>query len=110
MYFQFYLDDLEIEEPQGFADIVLNMKRDDTWHGIFFEASTSELSFYGAAAGYLKDKKKNEGLMSDVTFKALQACGIYDELETIFEGKLDFGKYSESCGNSCLVKIPVEQT
>lgn len=109
MYFEFYLDDLEIEEPQGFADIVLNMKRDDTWHGIFFEASTSELAFYGVAAEYLKDKKATQGLKSDVTFKALQACGIYDELETILEGKLDFGKYTESCGNTCLVKIPVEQ-
>lgn len=110
MYFQFYLDDLEIEEPQGFADIVLNMKRDDNWHGIFFEASTSELAFYGSAAAYLKDKKISQGLKSDVTFKALQACGIYDEPEIIFEGKLDFGKYTETCGNSCLVKIPVEQT
>lgn len=109
MYFEFYLDDLEIEEPQGFADIVLNMKRDDTWHGIFFEASTSELTFYGVAATYLKDKKETQRLKSDVTFKALQACGIYEELETIFEGKLDFGKYVESCGNACLVKIPVEQ-
>jgi hypothetical protein len=109
MYFEFYLDDLEIEEPQGFADIILNMKRDDNWHGIFFEASTSELAFYGIAANYLKDKKATQGLKSDVTFKALQACGIYNELETIFEGKLDFGKYTESCGNTCLVKIPVEQ-
>ena len=109
MYFIFYLDDLEIEEPQGFADIVLNMKRDDIWHGIFFEASTSDLAFYGAAAAYLKDKKETQGLKSDVTFKALQACGIYDEPETILEGKLDFGKYTESCGNTCLVKIPVEQ-
>src|ERR1051325_10735652 len=109
MYFQFYLDDLEIDEPQGFADIVLNMKRDDNWHGIFFEASTSELAFYGAGAAYLMDKKKNQGLKSDVTFKALQACGIYDELEVIFEGKLDFGKYTESCGGACLVKIPIEQ-
>lgn len=110
MYFQFYLDDLEIDEPQGFADIVLNMKRDDNWHGIFFEASTSELSFYGAAADYLKNKKNTQGLKSDVTFKALQACGIYELLETIIEGKLDFGKYTESCGDTCLVKIPVEQT
>lgn len=110
MYFEFYLDDLEIEEPQGFADIALNMKRDDNWHGIFFEASTSELAFYGVAAGYLKDKKQTEGLKSDVTFKALQACGIYDELETIFEGKLDFGKCIESCGNTCMVRMPVEQT
>jgi hypothetical protein len=110
MYFVFYLDDIEIEEPQGFADIVLNMKRDDNWHGVFFEASTSELAFYGIAAAYLKNKKEAEGLKSDVTFKAMQACGIYDELETIFEGKLDFGKYSESCGNVCMVRIPVEQT
>jgi hypothetical protein len=87
MYFEFYLDNLEIDEPQGFADIVLNMKRDDNWHGIFFEASTSELSFYGAAAAYLKNKKATEGLKSDVTFKAYQACGIYDELEIIYEGK-----------------------
>lgn len=110
MYFEFYLDDLEIEEPQGFADIVLSMKRDDNWHGIFFEASTSELAFYGAAAAYLKNKKQTQGLKSEVTFKALQACGVYDEPELIFEGRLDFGKYSETCGNTCLVKIPVEQT
>ena len=109
MYFEFYLDDLEIEEPQGFADIVLNMKRDENWHGVFFEASTSDLGFYGAAAGYLKEKKNAHGLKSEVTFKALQACGIYEDLELIYEGRLDFGKYSESCGNICIVKIPVEQ-
>lgn len=110
MYFEFYLDDLEIEEPQGFADIVLNIKRDDNWHGIFFEASTSELSFYGVAAAYLKNKKATEGLKSEVTFKAYQACGIYEEPELLFEGRLDFGKYTESCGNTCLVKMAVEQT
>jgi hypothetical protein len=109
MYFEFYLDDLEIDEPKGFADIILNMKRDESWHGIFFEASTSELGFYGEAAAYLKEMKETQGLKSAVTFKALQACGVYDELETIFEGKLDFGKYTESCGNTCMVRIPVEQ-
>jgi hypothetical protein len=110
MYFEFYLDDLEIEEPQGFADIILNMKRDDNWHGIFFEASASELAFYGAAASYLINKKATEGLKSEVAFKAYQACGVYEQLELIFEGRLDFGKYTPSCGNTCLVKIPVEQT
>lgn len=110
MYFIFNLDDLEIDEPQGFADIVLNIKRDDNWHGIFFEASTSDLGFYGAAATYLQSKKQTQGLKADVTFKARQACGIYDEPETILEGKLDFGKYTETCGTSCLVKLPVEKT
>lgn len=110
MYFQFYLDDLEIEEPQGFADIVLNIKRDDNWHGIFFEASTSDLGFYGVAYTYLKDKKETLLLKADVTFKVLQACGVYDEPEIILEGKLDFGKYTAICGNSCLIKMPVEKT
>src|SRR5687767_3786479 len=100
MYFIFYLDDLEIDEPQGFADIVLNIKRDDNWHGIFFEASTSDLGFYGVAATYLKNKKQTQGIKADITFKALQACGIYDEPEIILEGKLDFGKYTEICGNT----------
>src|SRR6185503_5391380 len=110
MFFEFYLDDLLIEQPQGFADIVLNMKRDDNCHGIFFEASTSDLTFYGEAAEYLQGKKNTYGLKSDVTFKALQSCGIYEELETILEGKLDFRKYVESCGTTCSVTIPVEQT
>lgn len=110
MYFEFELDDLSIEQPIGVADIVLNMKRDDNWHGIFFEASTSDLGFYGEAAEYLRDKKETEGLRADVTFRIKQACGAYDELETIFEGKLDFRKYSASCGVSCLVTMPVEQT
>lgn len=110
MYFEFYLDELPIDQPNGFADIVLNMKRDDNWHGIFFEASASDLIFYGEGAIYLRDKKQTLGLRADVTFKAYQSCGVYDELELIFEGKLDFRKYAASCGTSCVVTMPVEQT
>lgn len=110
MNFEFYLDDLLIEQPQGFADIVLNMKRDDTWHGIFFEASTSDLVFTGEAANYLIDKKERYGLLADVTFRALESCGVYEEPEEILIGKLNFGKYVKSCGNTCSVTIPVEQT
>lgn len=110
MYFIFYLDDLEIEEPQGFADIVLNVKRDDNWHGVFFEASTSDLGFYGVAYDYLKDKRETLGLKADVTFKVLFSCGIYEDPEVILTGKLDFGKYSRVCGTTCLIKLPVEKS
>lgn len=110
MYFEFYLDDLLIDEPQGFADIILNMKRDDVWHGMFFEASTSDLQFYGDGADYLRDKKETQGMRADVTFRVLQSCGVYDEPEVILEGKLDFRKYSATCGTNCIVSIPVEQT
>jgi len=109
MYFEFELDDLAIEEPQGFADIIINLKRDDNTHGILIEASTSDLQFYGVAAAYLKSKKDAEGLKAEVIFRAYQSCGVYDDRELILEGRLNFGKYSASCGTSCVVTIPVEE-
>lgn len=106
MTWLFYLDNNLIDEPVGFADIALRIKRDEQWHGIFFEASTSDLQFYGAAADYLREKKENEGFSADVTFKAVVECGEPDE---IFEGKLDFRQYKDKCGTTCFVVIPVEQ-
>lgn len=107
MNFLFYLDDILIDEPVGFADITLRIKRDDQWHGIFFEATTNDLKFYGAAADYLMSKKRNEGFSAEVIFKAIVDCGEPDE---VFEGKLDFRQYKEQCGSTCFVTIPVEQT
>lgn len=106
MNWTFYIDALEIEEPVGFADLTLRAKRDDNWHGVFFEATTSDLRFYGAAFDYLKTKKEQLGLQADVTFRAVTDCGGEDE---VFSGKLDFRKYQESCGNECLITLPVEQ-
>jgi hypothetical protein len=107
----FYLDALEIDEPQGYGGLILNLMRDDNWHGIFSEASTSALSFYGEAAEYLKEKKRTEGLRSDVTFQSLMTCGgVYDEQLPILTGKIDFTTYREEAGNLCLVSMAVEQT
>lgn len=106
MNWLFYLDDTLIDEPVGFADISLRIKRDEQWHGIFFEATTNDLKFYGAAADYLMDKKRNEGFQAEVIFKAVVDCGEPDE---IFEGRLDFRQYKEQCGATCFVTIPVEQ-
>jgi hypothetical protein len=107
----FYLDAIESEEPQGFAGIVLNLMRDENWHGIFSEASTSPLGFYGTAAAYLKNKKETEGLRADVTFSAYMSCGgIYDEQIDILTGKIDFTTYREDQGELCIVYVAVEQT
>lgn len=106
MNWLFYLDDTLIDEPIGFSDIALRIKRDENWHGVFFEASTSDLQFYGYGADYLRGKKANEGFAADVTFKAIVECGDPDE---IFSGKLDFRQYKEKCGNTCFVVVPVEQ-
>lgn len=106
MNWTFYLDGTLIDEPVGFSDIVLRIKRDEQWHGIFFEATTSDLQFYGTAADYLMDKKRNEGFGAEVTFNAEVDC---PEGTEIFTGKLDFRQYKERCGTTCFVVIPIEQ-
>lgn len=104
----FYLDGLEIEEPMGFDSLELSIKRDETLHGMTFEAATSVLQFFGAAFDYLKNKKETEGVKANVTFRALSTCGEYD-YEEILSGRLNFGRYKESCGDKCLISIPWEQ-
>lgn len=101
----YFLDNVEYDEPIGFADIVLRAKRDDLMHGIFFEASTNDLTFYGAAALYLVNKKETEGFAADVEFRAVATCGQEND---ILSGRLNFRKYKKSCGNECMVTIPVE--
>jgi hypothetical protein len=106
---KFYIDDLEIEEPGGFADIIFAIARDEDWHGVFFEASASELLFYDEAFEYLQTKKLEQGLKAEAIFKALQRCDEDDEFEEAISGKLNFSKYRESFGNSCRISINVEQ-
>lgn len=104
----FYLDDLEIQEPVGFAEIEFSIKRDDVFHGMSYEASTSSLQFYGEAYTYLKNKKETEGVKANVTFRALSTCDTYD-YEELISGRLNFGKFKESCGDQCTVSLPIEQ-
>lgn len=101
----FYIDDVEYDQPIGFADIVLRAKRDDNWHGVFFEASTNDLTFYGPAALYLVSKKETQGFAAEVNFRAVANCGQDND---ILSGRLDFRKFRKSCGNECMVTIPVE--
>lgn len=107
MTYRFHLNDFVSEEPIGWSDFELSMKRDDRYHGIQFEASTGNLGFYGAAAEYLKEQKRLYRIEANVTFKAEVSCD--NEFEEVFVGRLNFGKYKESCGASCIVTLPVEE-
>lgn len=106
---KFYLNDEEIEEPIGFSEIVFNIIRDEKWHGVMFEASTSSLRFYGEAFDILKAAKVLNGVDADVTFRADQLCDSGTEYETGIEGKLNFSNYRESCGDACFITLSVEQ-
>lgn len=107
MDYRFHLNDLEIEEPTGWIDFEQSIKRDEKAHGMQFEASTGPLGFYGAAAEYLADQKETYGISASVTFLAEVACNT--EYEEAYRGRLNFGKYSRSCGIDCRVEIPVEE-
>lgn len=107
MEFRFHLDDLEIEEPTGWADFEISMKRDPKYHGIQFEASTGPLGFYGVAAEYLQEKKTQYGVKANVILIAELACDT--EYEEVYRGRLNFGRYKAACGTDCRVYIPVEE-
>lgn len=104
---QIYVNDTLVDEPKGWADISINVKRDDNWHGVFFEASTTSLTFYGAGAALLMAEKQANGLAAAATFRAEAVCG---ETIDVLQGSFDFGTYSERCGNDCAVEISIERT
>src|ERR1044072_2166237 len=107
MDYRFFLNDIEVEEPIGWADFELSMKRDDTYHGMQFLASTGSLRFWGTGAAYLEDQKTQYTVSAQVTFKAESTCDeTYIE---VISGRLNFGKYKDQCGDLCIVEIPFEE-
>lgn len=106
MSWTFYIDEVEVDEPIGFKDLTIRARRDENWHGIFFEATTSDLTFYGEAARLLQATKNTLGFAASVVFRAVWSC---NEGEDVLIGRFDFRRYRESCGNECLVTMPIEQ-
>ncbi len=107
MTFRFYLNDLEIDEPAGWADMELSMKRDEKYHGMQFEASTGTLRFYGGAVCVPDGTKAMYGVKANVSFIAEQACDT--EYAEVYRGRLNFGRYKDTCGDLCEVTLPVEE-
>lgn len=106
MLVRFFLDSLEIDEPQGWSSLEISIKRDDDFHGIGFEASTNQLDFYGIGRQYINYIKATQGLKASITFRAEEACA--GDTETILQGRLNMGKYRERCGTECFVSLPIE--
>lgn len=108
MDYKFYLNEVEIEEPIGWADFELSMKRDDTYHGMQFLASTGSLRFWGAGATYLQSQKELYTISAKVTFSAYSNCDE-EEYQEVISGRLNFGKYKDLCGDLCVVELPFEE-
>lgn len=109
MLWKFYINGTEIEEPQGWTDVTFRVQRDQTWHGIMIEASTSQLTFYGNGFRLLKELKETDGVDADAQLLVEVKCEGQQEYEEAFNGKLNFKSYRERCGDQCSVSMNVDQ-
>lgn len=107
---KFYIDDVEYEEPNSFADLILGLKRDEAYHGVFFEASVGTLEFSGLAAEYIMGKEDAEGIQANIIFRAEIRCDENALFEELISGKLNMSKLDRECGKNCSVKVPIEQS
>jgi len=113
MEWQFTLNGTTIEEPIGFSrDVTFNLIRSEKWHGIMNElaSSNSRLGFYGIALTILTEAKQQYGFDAEVIFIASARCEGQTDFEEVINGKVDFGAFSELCGNECLVNVGIEQS
>lgn len=100
-------DNIETEEPIGFDDAAIEIVRDPKYHGISIAYGTSDLEFIGEAAGFLKEQNDLYGIDAEVELQIIAECDGVDAWDETF--RLDFGQYSEGCGDKCSVKIGIEQ-
>lgn len=107
MIWNFYINDVLVDEPIGFDEMTVNIARDERWHGIFFEAATSTLGFFGTGAQILRSIKNSQGLAATAELRIELVCG--QEVDLLV-GRLDFGTYQETCNPSCIVNISVEKS
>lgn len=77
----------EKDEPIGVRDIVTYIRRDDRFHGIFPEATTS-LKFICSGRSYIKSVYDTYGLIQDIFITIDFTCDDVDYFP-ILEGKLD---------------------
>lgn len=109
MDFKFYLDDLEIEEPIGWKDIELSIKRDmDKYHGLFFSLTT-DLVFIGDAYFKLKKLFESYGFDAECMATIKMSCNGGNYVE-VFKGKLDFASYKRNIGNNCSISMGIAES
>ncbi len=107
-------DNKVISEPIGWADIEFSLKRDRTWHGVFFEYGLP-LKFYDDptnasrnAYSYIKAIYEADGVEGSVIMKVELACDDTDAYTEEGQWKLNFTTYKETIGAGCTVELNLE--
>ncbi len=98
-----------IDEPVGWDNCQIVIKRDPELHGIFFDYQGNDFQFNGTAGQLIKAEHDQYGVEGNMIMVIAQACEG-QEPEELYRGRLLFSKYEYSCGDECSVKIPIETT
>jgi len=98
-----------IEEPQGWESMAMNIRRDEEMHGVFFEFTSSELTFFGEGMTIIRDAYNSYGPDASVFLIVEATCG--DNIwQPFYQGKMVFTSYKFTCANACFVSILTEQS
>lgn len=96
-----------IEEPIGWNDISVNIKRDMSSHGVFFDYAES-LEFIGNGYSYLKNAYDVGGIDQYIEIIVQVKCSETDVFQDFYTGKLFLGRLSFDCTDVCKVSCPIE--
>lgn len=95
-----------IDEPINWADIKIKAVRQET-HGIDFEATETNLEFFGEGFTVIKDAYDSKGIDAETILLVEIQCD--DDYEELYEGNLVYPSIKFHYEDSCRVEIPVEQ-
>jgi hypothetical protein len=96
----------EVDEPVLWDSMTKTIKRDDNWHGIFFAFSEGDLQFIEEAYWIIKEEYLLNGIEGKLYLRV--EWSISEGWNLFYNGKFDFGRYKEVCGDSCYITIGVE--
>lgn len=84
-------------DPVGWEDAALKLKRDTDYHGVFKEY-TFDLQFHckGGGKTEIDGDYDTKGIQANVTLAISYKCAEGDDWTEIFDGKLDFSKYERT--------------
>lgn len=80
------------EEPIGWDSAEFTIKRDEKWHGAFFNYST-RLLFLCGSAEYILDAYKTYGVDAQIAITIGMACGEGNPVNMVYHGQLNIASF-----------------
>lgn len=97
-----------IEEPVGWTDFSIRIKRHPERHGTFRELQGNSFQFHGQAERLLKQEYEQYGINGNYRLLIEWKCsGGWAEF---YIGTVSFDTYEHNCGTECYVQADIEQT